>query len=141
MTDYEAMYADRKLADGVPDAAQVAHEIFVDRHKDVPESGLDRIDRRIGYLSRLMHRPGDANMLVVGGGPVPAMIVRLRELGYIAVGVESVTSFVQSGREYVGSADSVLQGSAEAVSCRRWDPGRRVPHRSHGARRLDDAVH
>ena len=113
--DFGSLYSDRKLGEGVPELGKMAHEIFVDRHIDVPEAELKRIDTHIGYLSRLMDLPDGANFLILGCGPVPALLVRHRELGYNAVGVEPISSFVESAREYAGSEDAVLQGLAEEI--------------------------
>jgi len=89
-----ALYVTRPLADGHPDIA--AHELAA---KAVGRSGAVEaiLDDVLSCIGRAVHVPeGRKNAAVVGCGPLPGSMRRLRERDWECVGIEPLTDFVES---------------------------------------------
>ncbi len=117
---YADVYAERKLGEKHPELGTLAHEYFVEKtKKDIEqpehqdqEGRTRKIVQDLQQIAPL--RPG-ASILVLGCGPFPYINKALRHMGYNAVGVEPVASFVTDGCELMGDSSAVLQGSAEQI--------------------------
>jgi SAM-dependent methyltransferase len=110
----EALYRRRRLAQGYPSLDQLAFERFcavVEEHGDE----TSRIETLLSRLDNLVDLSQLRNVVVIGCGPKPQPIRLLRERNHNVVGVEPVPSFVEAARDYLGSAESVLEGAAEAI--------------------------
>ncbi|MBM4352334.1 MAG: class I SAM-dependent methyltransferase [Deltaproteobacteria bacterium] len=109
----DVLYSNRRLSDGYPDLERLGVEWF-----EAQLSGTDRtwfVDRLVGRLSRLMDVTPPRRIAVVGCGPNPQTVRRLRELGHDAVGVEPVAGSVEAAVEYLGSPEAVRSGAAEEL--------------------------
>lgn len=112
----DKIYSNRKISQLYPSLDKLEFEKFIsllDQRSGEEEKA--RIERLLKYLNRLVDLSKGKNVLVVGCGPKPQTIKILLENNYNVVGVEPVLSFVNSAREYLGSASLVLEGSAENI--------------------------
>ena len=112
--DFEHLYDDRRLSLGFPDMERLADDAFISI-QDAGENRMGRIDRMLIYLNRLVDLDGRKRLLIVGCGPKPLAVRMLLDKGHDVVGVEPVPSFVRCAREFVGSPESIVQGTAESL--------------------------
>lgn len=113
-TPMAELYTARRLAEAHPGLERLALEKFLttlDTHGDETA----RIARILARLNRLIDLTGPKNIVVLGCGPQPQTVRFLLEKNYNAVGVEPVLSFVQAGREYLGSTAALVEGAAERI--------------------------
>jgi ubiquinone/menaquinone biosynthesis C-methylase UbiE len=108
------LYENRRLTELHPDLDRLALEKYkaLLQSRGDSTSSFERLLRR---LNRVVKLNGNENVLVVGCGPVPKTLKFLLAKSYNAIGIEPVSSFVCSGREYIGSTDRILQGAAESI--------------------------
>jgi SAM-dependent methyltransferase len=115
--DARAIYAGRPFAQGHPDIE--AHELRAkaalrDAHPDEASQPVDSILACLGRAVSLTESGRRA--VVVGCGPFPTTVERLRELGWDCVGVEPVPELASSARGFLGGGPTtVLEGSAEEL--------------------------
>lgn len=80
------------------------------------ERNIVRAQRTIRCARRIDGAAAQAGLaVVVGCGPRPSPVKVLQEEGYTALGVEPAPAFVQEARDYLGSPDLVLEGTAEEL--------------------------
>lgn len=109
------LYASRKLAEAYPGMEQMALERFIATLESQGDETA-RIDRLLARLNRLVDLTGEKkNVVVLGCGPRPQTVRFLAEKNFNVVGVEPVVSFVRAAREYLGSAEQVVEGAAERI--------------------------
>ena len=108
------LYSDRKLAQGYPELEGLSLEWFTARLGARPDD-RPRVEKLLGYLSRLVDLGEVQSILVIGCGPKPQIVKVLVEMKYNVTGIEPMHSYVDSAREYVGVPDSILIGSAEEI--------------------------
>jgi 2-polyprenyl-6-hydroxyphenyl methylase/3-demethylubiquinone-9 3-methyltransferase len=106
-------YIERKLSHGYPDIDVIAHETFTQSLE--ARAVNDRLERHLTYLHRLVDVRRGCHILVLGCGPRPVTLKKLKEMQFDAVGVEPVPSFVQADTEFMGSPDLVFEGEAENI--------------------------
>lgn len=112
----DELYANRKLSQGYPGLEKMAFEKYMDLLNEQRKKGPDgdsSIEKLLGRLDRLVDLSELKNVLVLGCGPKPRSVETLLQEGYEAVGVEPVPSFLRAAREYLGSPERILEGSAE----------------------------
>jgi len=105
----------RLLIDSHPELAVRAVQAFT----ATQDSGEDRASetrRVLEYLGRVIRIPSQARLLVVGCGPRPRTCSELVSLGHLVTAVEPVPGFVVEARQYLGTAATVVQGSAERLA-------------------------
>ena len=108
------LYLNRKLAKGYPNLDKLAVETFT----ATQEQTVDNSSTLEGYLrcfSRLVELSEYKNVLVLGCGPKPQTVKFLMSKGYNAVGVEPVSSFACSARDFLGSQENIVEGVAENI--------------------------
>lgn len=108
------LYKERKLADGYPGLAELAFRRYTETLRKGANEALD-IRELVTWCNRLIDLGAQRSVLVLGCGPMPQSIKALLDEGYDVLGVEPVTSFVYSAREYLGREDRVLEGAAEKL--------------------------
>src|SRR5438132_4488120 len=108
------LYGSRLMADGHPVLATAHLEWYVTNLENLPDESA-RNSRMIRYLGRVVDLSPPKDLLVIGCGPRPVLIKQLREAGYRVTGVEPLTTYLAVARGYLGGADCILQGSAEAL--------------------------
>ncbi len=110
----EQLYANRKLSQRYLDLDKLEFKKFTSLlEQRSAEEEKARILRLFKYLNRLVDLSEGKNVLVVGCGPKPQTVKILLENKYNVVGVEPISTFVDSAREYLGSESLVLEGAAE----------------------------
>jgi ubiquinone/menaquinone biosynthesis C-methylase UbiE len=108
------LYETRKLEEGYPNLSQLAHAAFSDTVRSRSDD-LSRMERLVSYLGRITDLETSRQILVLGCGPHPEPMLHLAKMGHSVTGVEPVRSFVETAREFVGSAGSVIEGAAERM--------------------------
>jgi SAM-dependent methyltransferase len=108
------IYKTRKLTEGYPHLAQLAHDSFV-RAVEERTDDTGRLERLLTYIGRLVDVDGPRNILVLGCGPRPQPMQILSNMGHRVLGIEPVESFVESANEYLNGAARVVSGSAEMM--------------------------
>jgi len=108
------LYTDRRLAEAHPVLDRLALEKFLDSLNDHGDE-TERLARILTRLNRLIDLTGPKNIVVLGCGPQPQTVRFLREKNHHAVGVEPVVSFVNAGREYLGSTTAIVEGACERI--------------------------
>ncbi len=115
----DELYANRRLAEGYPGLRELAFEqkyySTLDGKGDEGHESDVSVQTLLKWLDRLIGLDKLRNVLVLGCGPRPLRIKTLIQKNYNAVGVEPVSSFVRSAGEYLGSPESVVEGSAEEI--------------------------
>ena len=104
----------RRLSDGYPGLGAQALSTYVATAQARQEEA-ERVGAILRDLDALIDVGAVADVAVVGCGPWPETIRALGDRGYAVVGVEPVSYFVDSAREYLGGAGEVVQGAAEAL--------------------------
>jgi SAM-dependent methyltransferase len=104
----------RPLSDGYPDLAKLAKKQTGAAHAPTNSALLAGLKRQLAYLERIA-AVERGRVLVVGCGPQPQILSFLVEHGFDAVGLEPISSFVCSAREFVGSDERVVQGTTEQM--------------------------
>jgi ubiquinone/menaquinone biosynthesis C-methylase UbiE len=117
--EMDELYKNRKLAQGYPGLDDLAFErkyssTLDEKGNEGPDGDIS-VEMLLKWLDRLVDLGELRNVLVLGCGPRPLRIKALTQKNYNAVGVEPVASFVRSAREYHGSPDRILEGSAEEI--------------------------
>jgi len=108
------LYERRKLTAGHPKIETSALERFsavLEAAGDRPE----RLERWLGCLNRLVDLTPPKRIMVLGCGARPVTLRYLVDRGHEALGIEPVPAFLGAAREYMGSADRVLPGTAEQI--------------------------
>ena len=105
----------RRLSLGFPDMERLADDAFIS-DQNAGERRMGHIDRMLIYLNRLVNLDGRRRLLIVGCGPKPLAVTMLLYKGHDVVGVEPVPSFVRCAREFVGSPESIVQGTGGVPS-------------------------
>jgi SAM-dependent methyltransferase len=100
----------RLLSEGYPDLEQRGVDYFSHAQADTSS-----IDRALTWASRLVPLGAGSRVAVLGCGPRPATIRALLDSGHSAVGIEPVAGHVATAREFLGSEEAVLVGSAESI--------------------------
>lgn len=109
------LYSNRKLAQGYPNLDKLASEKFTAIQEEKTPYRSLAIERQWGYLGRLIELNKCKNVLVLGCGPRPETVKVLMQKGYNVVGVEPVSTFASSAREYIDSQEEIVEGTAESI--------------------------
>lgn len=102
----------RRFADGYPGLGEQALQSYVAGAQTRTDEET-RVRRILLDLDAIVDVSALSDFLVVGCGPWPVTIDILRRSGYSAIGVEPVSSFVASARDFLGEPEAVLEGTAE----------------------------
>jgi ubiquinone/menaquinone biosynthesis C-methylase UbiE len=108
------LYATRKLTEGHPQIEEGALAHFNAALETTGDSTA-RLDRWLTCLERLTCLTPPKRMIVLGCGARPVTLRHLLALGHDAVGVEPVPSFLNAARQFLGSTDRVIAGTAENI--------------------------
>lgn len=108
------LYRNRRLSEGYPDMGRLAFEAF-SADLDTREDETPAVERLLVYLNRLIDLEGTKRIVVIGCGPKPQLMRILLNKGHQVVGIEPVTSFVQSAANYLNAPAAVIEGAAEQM--------------------------
>lgn len=109
-----ALYSERRLAQGYPGLSKLAFDRFSAVLEEYGDESR-KINTLLARLDKLLDLNEMRSVVVVGCGPKPQTIKLLSERGFHVVGVEPVSTFVESARAYVGSREGIIEGAAEAI--------------------------
>ena len=116
--DFPSLYKNNVLSKGYPDLKKLYVEFKEASEKKHGFSGSQKEEKPL--IITLAPRLIDFNklprtVLIVGCGPKPTTIRKLRDMGYDAKGIEPVQGFVDLAKEYLSDEKAILHGYAEAL--------------------------
>jgi len=110
------LYANRCLESGHPEIEIRRLAAKADARHRQPDKGFESVDSILACVVRAASLPArERTAVVVGCGPFPTSVRRLRDIGWACVGVEPVEEYADAARQFLSYPHGVLVGSAESL--------------------------